>query len=514
MFYRRLNFHISFNLIVLLALAMLLINVVVTGAVQRLLLKNKAAEGALLIAALEAHLAGLDSPPEKRGIGVIEHLLERSDYASALILGPTPGVRFTAGKPGMPQEILASAARDAQTANRPGTRLAGATWGLFRREKAILILSAPFQGRHGFTGGISIVCHLQPLYQQLRHIQQHVFVYLLVNLILLTLLGRYRLSRLTIQPLKKLVETAESCKDGGKALFFGGEKDGNEFNQLSCALNQMLHRISRNQEALRRSVHSLEQANVDLKRAQNDIINAEKLASVGRLSAGIAHEIGNPLAIIIGYLELLKRNDISTAERKDFISRTESEIHRINQIIRQLLDVSRPSNNAIGRISIHDVLSDIATVFKYQPLMKDMRLALAFEALDDHVVADAALVRQAFLNLVINAADALAQTERPRVPSIEPRNPAPRPSPETRRTLEIPFADNGVGIPEAQLPYLFEPFFTTKAPGKGTGLGLSVCYMIVKASGGSIRVHSREDDGTRMVIELPLFNGGDTSNVG
>jgi signal transduction histidine kinase len=98
--------------------------------------------------------------------------------------------------------------------------------------------------------------------------------------------------------------------------------------------------------------------------------------------------------------------------------------------------------------------------------------------------------------------------------SIETRNPAPRPSPETRRTLEITFADNGVGIPEAQLPYLFEPFFTTKAPGKGTGLGLSVCYMIVKASGGSIRVHSREGDGTRMVIELPLFNGGDTSNVG
>ena len=138
------------------------------------------------------------------------------------------------------------------------------------------------------------------------------------------------------------METAEANTEGRETLFLGGEKDGNEFNQLSNALNQMLSRISEDQENLKLSVRSIKQANLDLKKAQNDIINAEKLASVGRFSAGIAHEIGNPLAIIIGYLELLKRKDISPSEREDFIKRAESEISRIHHIIRQLLDFSDP----------------------------------------------------------------------------------------------------------------------------------------------------------------------------
>jgi signal transduction histidine kinase len=512
-FYRRLNFHISFNLVFLLALAMLLIDFVVMGAAQRLLLRNKAAEGALLIAALEDRLDRLAAPLGEKEVEAIHRLLKTSGYACALIVGPERDTRYVAGGSGVPRASLAAAAQQALASNQPNKRLTGTTWGVFWRQKANLILSAPLHDRGRLIAGISIVCHLQPIYGQLRHAQQFVFVYILINLILLTLIGRYRFSRLTISPLKKLVETAEGCKEGGEALFLGGEKEGNEFHQLSNALNQMLHRISKDQEDLRRSVHSLEQANLDLKRAQDDIINAEKLASVGRLSAGIAHEIGNPLAIIIGYLDLLKRNDISAGERRDFISRTESEIHRINQIIRQLLDFSRPSNNAVGRISVHDVLSDIATIFTCQPLMKNMQLALALAAPQDRVAADAALLRQAFLNIVINAADAAGQAHRPGSLTIETRNPVDGAAHAGAASLEITFADNGMGIPEKKLKYIFEPFYTTKAPGKGTGLGLSVCYMIIEASGGRIKAHSQEGVGTRMVIELPLCAGGQISDA-
>ena len=372
MFYRRLSFILSFNLVFLLALAMILINVVSIGSTQSLLLKNKVLEGKLLMHAIEQSLHRLPSAPLGTKREDIETLLKRSDYEYVLVLDPDLGERFSLGSTAVQKEALVQATRQALTTGHMETQLSGSTWGVFWTQKSNLILSAPLYHGRTLVAGISMVFHLQRIYRQLRHMQLFVSFYILINLILLTFVGRYRFSKSTITPLKKLVETAEAYKMDSETLFLGTEKEGNEFNHLSNALNQMLQRISKDQENLRLTVHSLKQANLDLKHAQNDIINAEKLASVGRLSAGIAHEIGNPIAIAMGYLELLKRNDISPSEREDFTVRTENEIHRINDIIRQLLNFSRPSSSVLTKISIHETLLDIVTIFKYQPLMKNI----------------------------------------------------------------------------------------------------------------------------------------------
>ena len=490
---------------------MLLINFVALGAAQRLLLKSKAAEGELLIQALQQHLHCMASQHRENHVTFIKTLLEKSGYACVLILSADLKERWTVGDVEVPPVDLVQATRRAMASKQFNTELNGSTWGIFWRQKARLILSAPLFNEGTFYAGIGIVFPLQQIYHQVCHIQKFVLIYILINLILLTVIGRYRFSRLTIAPLKKLVETAEAHKDSGKALFLGGEKEGNEFNQLSNALNHMLDRISRDQEKLRRNVCSLKQANTDLKKAQNDIINAEKLASVGRLSAGIAHEIGNPIAIIMGYLELLKREDIVAWERKEFITRTENEIHRISHIIRQLLDLSRPSHDAAQKISIHEILSNIEAIFRYQPLIKKMGLKLCLSASQDSVRADATMLRQAFLNLVINAADAATQAGRPGELIIKTRNPHVN-SATVDPILEIVFQDNGVGIPKDRLNRIFEPFYTTKAPGKGTGLGLSVCYMIIEASGGKILAESEEGTGTRIIVELPLCLGEEKAN--
>ena len=124
---------------------------------------------------------------------------------------------------------------------------------------------------------------------------------------------------------------------------------------------------------------SLEAANTELKKAQTEIIRAEKLASVGRLSAGIAHEIGNPIGIVTGYLELLKQPDIAEGERIEYLDRAEKEIERISAIIRQLLEISRPSQAGPQQVSVHAIIGEMAHVLDVQPFMSHVRVAYRLE---------------------------------------------------------------------------------------------------------------------------------------
>jgi signal transduction histidine kinase len=269
----------------------------------------------------------------------------------------------------------------------------------------------------------------------------------------------------------------------------------------------MLRRISADKEKLRSTVNSLEKANLELKRAQEEIIRAEKLASVGRLSAGIAHEIGNPIGIVMGYLELIKQKDIPDAERNEYIHRTEAEIERINTIIRQLLEISRPSNAGSKVVSVHELIDDIAEVLNVQPLMSGITLECRLEAQNDKVLADSNQLRQVFLNLMINAADAISSGGKTvngklLIQSALAGETSERPQ-DLKTHLKIMFIDNGPGIPKENIANIFDPFYTTKEPGKGTGLGLSVSFMIVEGFGGKMTVSSAIGEGTTMTLFLP-----------
>jgi signal transduction histidine kinase len=229
---------------------------------------------------------------------------------------------------------------------------------------------------------------------------------------------------------------------------------------------------------------------------------------VGRLSAGIAHEIGNPIGIVMGYLELIKQKDISNAERDEYIHRTEAEIERINTIIRQLLEISRPSNAGLKVVSVHDLIDDIAEVLDMQPLMSSIALERRLEAQNDKVLADSNQLRQVFLNLMINATDAISSDGKAVngklliQSSLTGETPEQPQEPKTH--LKIMFVDNGPGIPEENIGNIFDPFYTTKEPGKGTGLGLSVSFMIIEGFGGKMTVSSDIGEGTTMTLLLPI----------
>jgi signal transduction histidine kinase len=224
---------------------------------------------------------------------------------------------------------------------------------------------------------------------------------------------------------------------------------------------------------------------------------------VGHLAAGIAHEIGNPIGIILGYLELITKGDLTKKDRDDFINRIGSEINRINQIIRQLLDFSRPSNGKPEETHAHTLIMNTLDILTPQPMMEDTRINLELNASSDKILADPNQLQQVFLNIVMNAADALGGKD-PLEDNASGKELIME-SNNTSDSIEIGFADNGPGLAEEELVRIFDPFYTTKDPGKGTGLGLSVSYRIVEGLGGTIRAESRMGKGTTITVTLPLF---------
>jgi C4-dicarboxylate-specific signal transduction histidine kinase len=305
---------------------------------------------------------------------------------------------------------------------------------------------------------------------------------------------------MVVSPLRRLVRITAEYK-GGDAIPSSKEQSENEIGRLSSSLHNMLLRLDHNKKELEAHIESLEKANNDLKQAQDEVLRSEKLASVGRLAAGVAHEIGNPIGIILGYLELLGKDDLSQGERKDFLDRMESEVTRIHVIIRQLLDFSRPSQGRRTHTRAHRAVMETLEILTPQPMMEGVQVELALEASRDDVFADPSRLQQVFLNIIMNAADALREKERdraeaPKTLMIRSRNTSDR--------IELEFEDNGPGTTKEALGHLFDPFYTTKEPGRGTGLGLSVCYRIVEEMGGTIRAESALGKGTSILVGLLL----------
>ena len=511
MFIRGLKTKIAFNIAILLFVAMLLVNIVTVMIAQRDIIRKEVSKGQFILLTVKADLIRslkfeLERSPTASRANVFR-LLTEAGVTSALVSGRNNEKILFGDLPKTLQEELMKRNRKVMRTKVQETNFFGTTWGVFWKQRRDLILSAPLLQNDEALAAASIVLPLEGIYQSLRRSQKMLFIYLLINTLILTFIGIYRLSKVYFQPLARLARRAQDYREDDDMLF-SVRKEDNELHQLSGALNSMLRRISADKEKLRSTVNSLEKANLELKKAQQEIIRAEKLASVGRLSAGIAHEIGNPIGIVMGYLELIKQKDIPDSEKNEYIHRTEAEIERINTIIRQLLEISRPSNAGLKVVSVHELIEDIAEVLNVQPLMSDVALECRLEAENDKVLADSNQLRQVFLNLIINATDAITsegQADNGKLliqSALVGETPDQQPGRKTH--LKIMFIDNGPGIPEENIGNIFDPFYSTKEPGKGTGLGLSVSFMIVEGFGGKMTVSSDIGQGTTMTLLLPI----------
>jgi signal transduction histidine kinase len=427
-----------------------------------------------------------------------------------------PGAAKGGDQPDFPVDTLEAAVYQTLNTGQAIERNAGKTFGFFFFQPEWVMITYPVKAESSTIAAGGVKISLTGIYQDFRRIQKLAFIFVVINSFLFALFGNQQLSRIYFRPLKRLAKRAETYQDED-TLFFSVRKEDNDFFALSSSLNKMLHRISDDKRVLNKTIGSLKAANTELKKAQKDLIRAEKLATVGRLTSGIAHEVGNPIGIVLGYLDLLKQTDLTPAERDDFITRSEKEIARINHIIRQLLDMSRTSGGDAKPVSIHQLLEELNSVFDFQPAANQITFDSHLNAADDIVFADPDQLRQVFLNILLNAVDALNThcsedgritmttqcfTHVPAVP-IDPDGPF----------IKVTIKDNGPGIDPLDLPHIFDPFFTTKSPGKGTGLGLSVSFMIVEKLGGHLYASSNQGKGTAFHVVLPLIDHEDKNKM-
>jgi len=252
-------------------------------------------------------------------------------------------------------------------------------------------------------------------------------------------------------------------------------------------------------EAERTKAHELERAYEELKDLQSQLIHSERLASIGQLAAGVAHEINNPLGGILVYSHLL-REDLKADDSKGAnVERIIKETTRCKDIVKRLLDFARQPEPKVEPISINVVLGETLSLVKDQALFHNIKITKKFHLSLAHIMGDRSQLQQAFMNIILNAAEAMDGKGS----LIVAMDALP-----DSRFLEITITDNGCGIPPAHIKRLFEPFFTTKKAGHGTGLGLAITAGIIERHNGSIEVESKLGEGATFTIKLPLETKG------
>ncbi len=232
---------------------------------------------------------------------------------------------------------------------------------------------------------------------------------------------------------------------------------------------------------------------------ERQLIHSQKMESIGTLAAGIAHEVGNPLASISALVQVAQR---STKEPIviEKLGLVKSQITRISKIIRDLVDFSRPSNYDLKYTDINKVLTEAIEITKVGTKAKDITFEVELSNMLQNLPLIADQIQQVFLNILLNAVDAISEKKNKFNEKIIIK------SFSENDYVIITFTDTGPGISEENLNKIFEPFFTTKKEGKGTGLGLWVSYGIVKSFQGEIKVSSKLGKGTTFTIKLPINN--------
>jgi len=245
----------------------------------------------------------------------------------------------------------------------------------------------------------------------------------------------------------------------------------------------------------------------DLKSTNAQLTQSAKLAAVGELAAGVAHELNQPLMVIRGYSqELLDGDSLTEWVRKD-IKIIENQTTRMMRIIDHLRAFARQSTGTFEQVNVNTVIEDSFTLVTQQLKNHNIEIIKDFDETIPPIWGDHNRLEQVFLNLITNAKDAMEEkgggilTVKTRLVYDSPNTGKGKEKP---LGVRIVFSDTGTGIPEEIIDKIFDPFFTTKEMGKGTGLGLSIGYSIIKDHGGTIRVESKVGVGTDFIIELPL----------
>lgn len=362
-------------------------------------------------------------------------------------------------------------------------------------------------------GVLDIVSPLSQIDQAIRDTTVRTVGLALGFVILAALLVSVLVQRIVYRPLEDLKVGSERLAEGDLEHPIPVRSD-DELGQLAGSFNSMMRRLRESRAELQDWGRTLEQkvedATHELQIAQAEAARGEKLASVGLLAAGIAHELNNPLTGVLTFSHLVRKqlpDDSPQAEDLDLVIQ---ETKRCATIIRRLLDFAREKAPEKKYSDINLMIEETTHLIAQSAQVADIDIILQLDETLPTVWVDEDLLKQVIMNMLVNAQHAIDGGGRITVrTSVWQESPDGGEGGDSKPMAMISIADSGCGISEENLQRIFDPFFTTKGVGKGTGLGLSVSHGTIKAHGGTVEVESTVGEGTEFRIYVPLEGNGD-----
>lgn len=339
----------------------------------------------------------------------------------------------------------------------------------------------PIRNIAGSVIGILYVGILEQKYLDIRNQAILAFILISGSVVLFSIGLSYFLSRSISVPVQKLVVASKELSNGN--LDVTVDKTSNdEIGQLADAYNSMAN-------ALRERDNQLKEF------TRKKFMESERLALIGQLAANVAHELNNPLQGIVTYSHLLLERNSIDEPTNQLLQKIVVQANRSKDIIRGLLDFSRQRKPDKTLCNINNLINESLTFFENQALMHNVQVTTQLYENLPSVVIDPSQVQRVFINMIVNAAEAMNGNGQLCVSTKHDLE---------RESIEITFSDTGSGISEENLEKIFDPFFTTKETGHGVGLGLAISYGIIKEHGGTISVESEVGKGTTFIIRLPI----------
>ncbi|MBJ6801868.1 sensor histidine kinase [Geomonas propionica] len=476
-----LTFYILSALSMLLVLTWLLLSLISFKTAENDLLAQNADEARVLASSIMLLLPRPVVPPEPGSatFRYIENLRKHQRFEGLLVVDRVGQPLYTVSVRGGADATLLEVMHSGH-----GTFLVSPDGSTGRSYQPVIE-----QGK--VVGGVRVTVSLASAQERLKSSRHFFIAYFVLDFLLLLILGSFLLSRSVVQPIRKLLGATRRITAGdlGVTVQIQGST---EVAELSDAFNTMTIALRGKRVEVEEKVASLKWTNKELVEARNETVRSEKMASVGLLAAGMAHEIGTPLAAIMGYSALLAEDLAADPEKSDYLRRIEEESRRIDRIVRGLLDYARPKRVQWEEVDIRPLLDKVVELLADQGVLKHLDVSVEVEEGLATVHADPHQVEQLLINLIVNARDAMPQGGKLWLKGSRAGS-----------EVVIEVVDSGEGMPPELLSKVFDPFFTTKEPGKGTGLGLAIAARIAESCGGRLDVQSELGKGSRFTLSLP-----------
>jgi two-component system, NtrC family, sensor kinase len=358
------------------------------------------------------------------------------------------------------------------------------------KEKHYFFASGNFPSLKGDNSlGYLLFCSYEDQLAALRETQWLLLVVSLIAMVTGSVVVWYFVQRATA-PLIELRDSAEAVGRGDFSRRVR-VRSRDECGELAQAFNHMTENVQSAQAQLQQTVTTL-------KTTQQQLVQSEKLSAVGEFVAGVAHELNNPLAAVMGFSELLRNTNTDEKQRRhlDLIFKSSQ---RCQKIVQSLLSFARRHQPERKPVAVNKLIEDVLEIVAYQLRTSNVQVHCRFAPSLPLVLADGHQVQQVLLNLINNARQAIEAHQAGGQITVTTQ--------ARDGNIRIEIQDNGPGIAPENLSRIFDPFFTTKEVGKGTGLGLSLCYGLIKEHGGNITVASQPGAGATFTIELPATAG-------